>query len=189
MRAIGLDVHLEFCEVAISEQGKVRSAGRIATKPDEVELFAQSLGSEDRVALEVTGNAWEIKRILDPHVAEVIVASPTDTGIRGARAKTDRLDARTLARLLASGELEAVWMPDRRTQVMRRRLQRRNQLIWGRSKAKNQISSFGRLASAATRRSLSPRSTTAASRRSRTPPSMGALVCGSPSNYARMPTG
>jgi transposase len=139
MRAIGLDVHLEFCEVAISEQGKVRSAGRIATKPDEVELFAQSLGSEDRVALEVTGNAWEIKRILDPHVAEVIVASPTDTGIRGARAKTDRLDARTLARLLASGELEAVWMPDRRTQVMRRRLQRRNQLIWGRSKAKNQI--------------------------------------------------
>jgi hypothetical protein len=30
-------------------------------------------------------------------------------------------------------------MPDRRTQVMRRRPQRRNQLIWGRSKAKNQI--------------------------------------------------
>ena len=30
-------------------------------------------------------------------------------------------------------------MPDRETQVMRRRLQRRSQLIWGRSKAKNQI--------------------------------------------------
>ena len=38
---------------------------------------------------------------------------PSDTGIRQARAKTDRLDARTLARLLASGELDAVWMPDR----------------------------------------------------------------------------
>lgn len=139
MRAIGLDVHLEFCEVAIAEGGEVRSAGRIETKPEQIELFAESLGASDRVALEVTGNAWEIKRLIQPHVAEVIVISPTDTGIRGARAKTDRLDARTLAKLLAAGELETVWMPDRETQVMRRRLQRRSQLIWGRSKAKNQI--------------------------------------------------
>jgi transposase len=139
VRAIGLDVHLEFCEVAIAEDGEVRSAGRIETTPEQIELFARSLGADDRVALEVTGNAWELKRLIEPHVGEVIVVSPTDTGIRGARAKTDRLDARTLAKLLASGELEAVWMPDRETQVMRRRLQRRSQLIWGRSKAKNQI--------------------------------------------------
>ena len=76
MRAIGLDVHLEFCEVAIAEGAELRSAGRIATKPEEVELFAQSLGARDRVALEVTGNAWEIKRLIEPHVAEVIVVSP-----------------------------------------------------------------------------------------------------------------
>jgi transposase len=139
VRAIGLDVHLEFCEVAIAEDGEVRSAGRIETKPDEIELFAQSLGADDQVALEVTGNAWEIARLIEPHVARVLVVSPNDTGIRQARAKTDRLDARTLARLLASGELDAVWMPDRRTQVMRRRLQRRGQLVWGRTRAKNQI--------------------------------------------------
>ncbi len=45
MRAIGLDVHLEFCEVAIAEGAELRSAGRIATKPEEIELFAQSLGA------------------------------------------------------------------------------------------------------------------------------------------------
>jgi transposase len=139
MRAIGLDVHLEFCEVAIAGAGGVRSAGRIATKPEEIELFARSLGAEDRVALEVTGNAWEIKRLIEPHVAEVIVVSSTDTGIRGARAKTDRLDARTLAKLCATGELDAVWVPDRETRVLRRRLQRRGQLVWARSRAKNQI--------------------------------------------------
>ena len=139
MRAIGLDVHLEFCEVAIAEGGAVRSAGRIETKPAELELFAQSLGAEDRVALQVTGNAWEIKRLLEPHVAEVIVVSPGDTGIRSARAKTDRLDSRTLARLLAAGELNAVWVPDRKTQVMRRRLQRRSQLVRSRSRAKNEV--------------------------------------------------
>ena len=62
MRAVGLDVHLDFCEVAIVEDGEVRSAGRIETKPEQIELFASSLGPDDRVALEVTGNAWEIAR-------------------------------------------------------------------------------------------------------------------------------
>jgi transposase len=138
-RSIGLDVHLDFCEVAIAEDGAVRSAGRIETTPERLELFAQSLGPDDRVALEVTGNAWEIARILEPHVARVIVVSPDDTGIRQARAKTDRLDARTLARLLAAGELDAVWMPDERTRVMRRRLARREQLVRSRSRAKNEI--------------------------------------------------
>jgi transposase len=134
-----LDVHLDFCEVAIAESGVVRSAGRIATTPEQLELFAASLDPRDRVALEVTGNAWEIARIIEPRVARVVVVSPSDTGIRQARAKTDRLDARALARLLASGELDAVWMPDHDTWVMRRRLSRRGQLVQARTRAKNQI--------------------------------------------------
>ena len=129
MRDIGLDVHREFCEVAIWEAGELRSAGRVETKPGALELFAQSLGRDDRVALEVTGNAWEIARLLEPHVARVLVVSPSGTGIRQARAKTDRLDARTLARLLATGSLEGLWLPDERTRAMRRRLQRRSQLV------------------------------------------------------------
>ena len=139
MRSVALDVHLDFCEVAIVEDGEVRSAGRIETKPEQIELFASSLGPDDRVALEVTGNAWEIARTIEPHVAEVLVVSPSDTGIRQARAKTDRLDARTLARLLAAGSLDGVWVPDRWTWVMRRRLSRRSQLVWARSRAKNQV--------------------------------------------------
>src|SRR3954468_2765030 len=57
VRSIGLDVHRDFCEVAIAEEGKVRSAGRITTRPEVLELFAQSLTTDDRVVLEVTGNA------------------------------------------------------------------------------------------------------------------------------------
>ena len=52
-----------------------------------------------------------------------------EAGIREARAKTDRLDARTLARLLWAGDLDAVWMPDEDCRVMRRRLARREQLV------------------------------------------------------------
>jgi hypothetical protein len=94
-RAIGLDVQRGFCEVAIVEGGELRSAGRIETTPERLELFARSLGSADRVALEVCGSAWEIARILEPRVARVVVVSPNDTGIRQARAKTDGLDSRT----------------------------------------------------------------------------------------------
>jgi transposase len=103
VRAGALDVHRDFCEVAIVADGRLRSAGRIATRPEALELFAQSLDPRDWVALEVTGNAWAIARILEPCVTRVIVVSPTDTGIRQARAKTDRLDARALAKLLWAG--------------------------------------------------------------------------------------
>jgi transposase len=139
MRSIGLDIHRDFCEVAIAEGGEIRSAGRIEMTSAALELFAQSLGAEDQVALEVSGNAWEVARISKPHVARVVVVSPTDTGIRQARAKTDRLDARALAKLLAAGSLDAVWVPDESTQAMRRRLQRRSQLVRVKSKAKNEI--------------------------------------------------
>ena len=122
-----------------SRRAGCASAGRIKTRPDALELFAQSLDPRDWVALEVTGNAWEIARILEPHVARVIVVSPNDTGIRQARAKTDRLDARALAKLLWAGELDGVWTPDERIRAMRRRLARRTQLVRARTRAKNEI--------------------------------------------------
>ena len=65
-RAVGLDVHLEFCEMAVCENGQVRSAGRVDTKPEALEALAASLLPTDRLALEVMGASWEIVRILEP---------------------------------------------------------------------------------------------------------------------------
>ena len=138
-RAIGLDVHRDFCEIAICEDGVVRSAGRVNSTPEALRVLAESLLASDRVALEVTGSAWEVARILEPFVDKVIVVSPDDTGISNARAKTDRLDARALAKLLWTGELEAVWVPDQSCRRLRRRLARREQLVHARSRAKNEI--------------------------------------------------
>jgi len=118
-RAIGLDVHRDFCVVAICEDGVVRSAGRVPSTPEGLRTLAESLLATDRVALEVTGSCWEVARILEPYVNRVIVVSPDDTGIANARAKTDKLDARALASLLWKGELEAVWMPDERCRILR----------------------------------------------------------------------
>jgi transposase len=111
----------------------------VGTTPEALEAFAASLESTDRVALEVSGGAWEVARILEGHVQRVIVVSPDDTGIAQARSTTDRLDARALAKLLWTGELDAVWMPDERCRVWRRRLARREQLVRSRSRVKNEV--------------------------------------------------
>ena len=139
-RAIGLDVHRDFCVVAICDSGVVRSGGRVPSTPEGLNTLAESLLPTDRVALEVTSSCWEVSRLLSPHVNKVIVVSPDDTGISSARAKTDKLDAKTLAILCWKGDLDAVWVPDERCEILRRRLQRREQLIHARTRAKNEIS-------------------------------------------------
>jgi transposase len=140
VRFIGLDVHRDFCAIAISEGGRVRYAGTVKTTPEQLEVLAQSLRPDDQVAMEATSNALAIARILEPHVARVVVATRRDLeAIARAKNKTDRLDARMLARLLAAGLLEGSWLPDDTTRAQRRRLQRRAQLVRSRTRAKNEI--------------------------------------------------
>ncbi len=129
----------DFCEVAIAEDGELRSAGRVETSPQALELFAASLGSEDEVALEATGVAASIARIIGPHVARVVVAKGQDLPRRDGKAKTDRLDARALARLLAQGYLNGVWVPDEETRALRRRLGRRAAIVRQRTRQKNEV--------------------------------------------------
>src|SRR5436190_8713187 len=94
VRFIGLDIDRDFCEVAIAEGGELRLAGRVQTEPEALALFAQSLGGDDDVALEATGNALGIARIIEPHVGRVVLANAKALkGIRRA-GPTDKIDAR-----------------------------------------------------------------------------------------------
>jgi transposase len=139
MRWFGLDVHRDFCEVAVVDEKGVRSAGRIATRMPTLELFAQSLASGDVVALEATTGADQIVSVLERHAIRVVVANTRKLrSITEAKAKTDRLDARTLARLLSTGLLEEVWTPDERTRALRRLTNRRERLVRARTRAKNE---------------------------------------------------
>jgi len=140
MRFIGMDVHRDFCEVAIWEAGEVRSAGRVLTNDEDLTLFAQSLATDDEVAMEMSGNAAAIAAIVRPHVGRVTLADPRKVRERiGTAPKTDRLDARALARLGAGGFLAAVWAPDEATRVRRRLISRRAQLVRQRTREKNQV--------------------------------------------------
>ena len=141
MRYIGLDVHKDFCVVAISEGGgKARPAGRIKTRRDALELFAQSLAPDDKVVLEATGNSLAIARILQPHVGEVVIANPRRVrAISHAKVKSDQFDARTLAELLAADMLAGVWIPPEEIRVLRRLCQRRLAIVRAMGRHKSHV--------------------------------------------------
>jgi transposase len=139
-RCIGMDVHRDFCEVAVWDAGSVSSAPRVAARPEELEQFARQLLPTDRVAMEATSNALAIARIIGPHVAAVeIVNTRRLKAISESKQKTDRHDAKTLAQLLAAGMFEGSWQPDETTRALRRRVARRAKLVVHRTRSKNEI--------------------------------------------------
>ena len=140
VRSIGMDVHRDFCEVALVEDGTVRSVGRIETSPEALGVFADSLCEADEVVLETTSGAIEIARLLAPRVARVVLANAADVrAIAHARVKSDRFDAATLARLLAADMIDGVWVPDEQIGALRRRIARRAALVRQRTRAKNEV--------------------------------------------------
>ena len=142
MRFIALDVHRDFCEVAIKDESGLRLAGKVRTAVAELQLFAESLAPDDQVALEASEPALQIARILEPHVGGVAIANTRKLrAIAESKVKTDKLDASTLCELLAAGFLPAVWSPDEFTRALRRRLQRRAKLVRARTRAKNECHS------------------------------------------------
>ena len=141
MRYIGLDIHRDFAEVAVLEPGHpVRSWGRIVARPAELRAFAETLRSDDAVALEVTINTWAIAHLLREHAGRVVVSNPYRTrAIAEAKIKTDKVDATVLAQLLAADYLPEVWQPDEWTQMLRRLVGRRARLVQQRTRLRNQV--------------------------------------------------
>jgi transposase len=90
MRWIGLDIHVDFCEVAIHEDGATRRAPRVETSELALRRFGEQLVSTDTVVLEATGGAWSIARLLAEY-AQVLVADARPLrALSQAKAKTDR---------------------------------------------------------------------------------------------------
>ena len=75
MRSIGMDVHRDFCEIAIAEGGTCgRSAGwRASRRRSAIRGVAVD---SDEVAIEATANVVAIARIIEPHVRRVVLANP-----------------------------------------------------------------------------------------------------------------
>jgi len=135
-----MDVHRTFAQIAVVEDGLCRDEGRIGVTPEALREWAETLERDDEVALEATGNSDAIAMLLTPVVKRVVVANPRKTrAIAEAKVKTDKVDARILAQLLAADFLPAAWLPDDHTRMLRRQVSRRTHLVRQRTRLKNQV--------------------------------------------------
>src|SRR5947209_5297260 len=140
VRYVGMDVHREFAQLAVVEDGLLRDEGRIGVTPEALREWAAGLRGDDEVALEATGNSDAIANLLLPLVGRVVVSNPSKTrAIAEAKVKTDKVDARILAQLLAADFLPPVWLPDERTRRLRRQVVRRTHVVRQRTRIKNQV--------------------------------------------------
>jgi transposase len=135
-----MDVHRTFAQIAIVEDGICRDEGRIGVTPEALREWAAELDLGDEVVLEATTNSDAIAMLLTPLVARVVVSNPRKTrAIAEAKVKTDKVDARILAQLLAADFLPPVWLPDDRIRMLRRLVHRRTHLVRQRTRLKNQV--------------------------------------------------
>jgi transposase len=142
MRIIALDAHRSFAQMAVLENGAIRDVGKVDLERGRLLRFAKSLKPDDEIVLEATGNTSAIVRLLSPFVARVVIANPNLVrAIAWAKVKTDKIDARMLAKLYASGFLPEVWMPDEESETRRRLVAERTQLVAQMTRLMNRIQS------------------------------------------------
>jgi transposase len=78
-RFIAMDVHREFAQIAVVEDGLVRDEGRIGVTPEDLHAWADTLRADDEVALEATGNSEAIAVLLSRRVRRVVVSNLVKT--------------------------------------------------------------------------------------------------------------
>ena len=144
-RYVGLDVHKHFIEAyLIDEQGKQLHRCRVAVTRESIQTFAaKCLQPSDQVVMEATTNTWEVTELILPRVAKVAIANPLKVkAIAEAKTKTDKVDAEVLAQLFRCDFLPEVWIPDKKTRLLREMCARRAALVADQTRIKNRIQSL-----------------------------------------------
>ena len=147
---IGLDVHKETIAIAVAEPGRGEPSyrGEIANTPKKVEKLIAKLSEAYGGGLLLfcyeagpCGYVLYRQLIASGHDCQVVAPSRIPKAA-GERIKTDRRDALKLARLLRSGDLSAVWVPDREQERMRDLSRARDDLKAQERKARQQLNAF-----------------------------------------------
>jgi transposase len=143
-RAVSLDVHKHYVTV-----GAVDGEQAVVLAPCRVSLetlgqwAAKHLKATDVVAMEATTNATWIHDLLEPLVADIVIANPSHVKlIADSSVKTDAHDTLVLAKMLAAKWLPTIWLPPSHVRELRTLTRHRQQLVKQRTAAKNRLRSL-----------------------------------------------
>lgn len=146
-RYLGLDVHKATIAVAIAEESGVPTTyGTIANDPGAIRKLIHKLGGPEVklvAAYEAGPTGYVLCRQLAGLGVECQVVAPSLIPKRpGDRVKTDARDALALARLLRSGDLTPIWIPDAEHEALRDLVRSRFDAKGDVNRAKHRLSKF-----------------------------------------------
>ena len=147
---VGLDVHKSTIAVAVAPAGRESPTylGEFANQPKVISKLADKLarrydGEVIQFCYEAGPCGYEVYRQLKGLGFDCAVVAPSRIPkAPGERIKTDRRDACKLARLLRSGELTPVWVPDEEQEAMRDLVRARADFKTAERKARQQLGAF-----------------------------------------------
>jgi len=142
---IGLDVHKDTIAVAVLRADTGEIDERVV--PNTAEAMRKLLGRHDpestRICYEAGPTGYDTHRLISSLGFDCDVIAPSLIPRRsGARVKTDRIDARNLARLHRAGELTCVCVPTAAEEACRDLIRVREEVKCDRRIARQRIRSF-----------------------------------------------
>ncbi|HHY31751.1 MAG TPA: IS110 family transposase [Firmicutes bacterium] len=144
---VGLDVHKDSIAVAVAgrDEKDAEGLGVIPNTPQAIAKLVRKLGEPGglRFCYEAGPCGYGIYRQLIAMGCSCMVVAPSLVPRKpGERVKTDRRDAKKLARLLRSGDLTPVWVPDERQETLRDLLRAREDACQDLLRKRHQLSKF-----------------------------------------------
>lgn len=138
MRYIGVDLHKTNFVVCFLREDETHRLETYPLTESGMARFIGQLAKEDEVAVEATSNIYYFYDQIKEHVSRVVVVDTYRFAIIAkSKKKTDKADARALARFLKLGHLPEVPVPSEKIRQLRHLLQARETLVGMRTKLKN----------------------------------------------------